>query len=327
MSDSARLIDDLSGGFRASQVILTANRLGLFRILGEEKLALDEIVETLQTDYRGTRILCDALIGLALLEKDGDRYWNSTASLSHLVSEAEDPKIAQLYHAARLYERWGGLYDAVKQGGPVSDEKIDPRLVGGHREFAEAMADSARTSALLTAEKLDLSGRKKLLDIGGGPGIFAIEFGRRNPGLEVVILDNPETLEVAQKRIQEADLKERISTRPGDAFTDGLGSGYDFVFISNLIHIYSLRENRELVSRSAQALVEGGQLGIKDFFLEEGRRGDPWSLLFAVNMLVSSEGGDCYTYGEVEEWFEDAGLTYSGKLLITERSTVLLAEK
>lgn len=327
MTDSAKLIDELSGGFRASQVLLTANRLGLFRLLETEKLTLDEIVETLQTNSRGTRILCDALVGLDLLEKEGNLYWNSQAALSHLISEAEDPKIAQLYHAAKLYERWAGLYDAVKQGVPVSDERIDPRLAGSHREFAEAMADSARSSAQLTAEKLDLSGKRKLLDIGGGPGSFAIEFVRQNPDLEVVVLDNPETLEVAQKRVQEAGLSEQISTRPGDAFSDDLGSGYDFVFMSNLVHIYSAEKNRELVFRSAQALLEGGQVGIKDFFLEEGRKGEPWSLLFAVNMLVSSEGGDCYTYGEVKEWFESAGLTYVEKIPITERSVLLRAEK
>ena len=64
---------------------------------------------------------------------------------------------------------------------------------------------------------------------------------------------------------------------------------------------------------------------MKDFFLENDRDGPQWSLLFAVNMLVSTDKGDCYTLEEAERWFESAHLHYEERIDLTEYSRLLLA--
>ncbi len=320
-----QFIDELSGGFRAAQVLLTANRLGVFDLLGESEMNCELIAGALETDARATRILCDSLVGLSLLERTALGYRNTRAALKHLLTSSPESKTAMLRHGARLYERWGHLYESLKSGTPVPNELLNQQLVAGKRDFAKAMADSARSSAGVTAEKLDLSQVLTLLDVGGGPGSFAIEFCSRNPQLSAVIMDDAETLGVATQNIARAGMKGRITTRSGDVFNDDLGSGYDFIFVSNLIHIYSSDENRRLVARCASALAPGGRLGLKDFFLDNDHRGPQWSLLFAVNMLVSTDNGGCYTLEEAECWFESARLRYEERIDLTEFSRLLLA--
>jgi len=324
-------IDQIAGGYRDAQILFTASRLDLFSTLGTEALDSRTISERLNLDHRGTRILLDALVGLGILERKGTAYRNTPVALDCLRPDGARSKFAQMHHGARLYERWSGLIDSVRSGSPVPDDRIDERLSGGKEAFAKAMADSARQSSRLAAEKLDLSSGGRLLDVGGGPGAFAIAFAGRNPGLSVTILDDPETLEVAKANIREAGLEDRISTMPGDAFESDFGGPYDFVFISNVLHIYSEERNRELIAKSAQALRPGGTLILKDFFLEtggsDGKSGPLWSLLFAANMLVGTEGGDCYTIEEASGWCQSAGLHPQAPVELTEKTLLILARK
>jgi precorrin-6B methylase 2 len=322
-----QFIDEISGGFRSSQVLMTANRLGIFELLGESELTSQQIAEALRTDGRATHILCDALVGISVLERTAHGYRNTPVALRHLLTSSPESKTAMLKHGARLYERWAHLCDSVTTGSPIPSEMLNQQLVGGKQEFARAMADSARSSAAVTAEQLDLGQASILLDVGGGPGTFAIEFCARNPQLTAVVMDDAETLEVAARNIACAGMQDRIMTRPGDVFKDDMGCGYDFIFVSNLIHIYSAAENRRLVERCASALALGGRLGLKDFFLDNDRRGPQWSLLFAVNMLVSTENGDCYTLEEAEGWLEDAQLRYEARIDLTKFSRLLVARK
>lgn len=322
-----QFIEELSGGYRAAQIVMTANRLGIFELLGESEMDCEAISDGLGTDLRATRILCDALVGLQLLERTAQFYRNAPVALIALLSNSPQSKTGMLLHAARLYERWSHLYETVRSGTPVPDEWLSPGLLSGREAFARAMADSARSSARITAEKLDLRQVSKLLDIGGGPGTFVIEFCRENPQLSAVIMDDEETLGVAAKHIEQAGLEDRITCRPGDAFKDPFGSGYDFIFVSNLIHIYSEASNQRLVERCATALGPKGRLGLKDFFLDNDRRGPQWSLLFAVNMLVSTDEGDCYTVEQAQGWFENADLQLEDRIDLTKFSRLLVARK
>jgi ubiquinone/menaquinone biosynthesis C-methylase UbiE len=320
-------VDEIVSGYRNAQILITANRLGVFPALESRALGSEELAAAIAASPRGTRILCDALVALELLEKREGRYSVAPAVRDLLLPEAPGSKTASLMHSAKLYERMAKLHDAVKTGRPVPDDAIDPRLVGGTGEFAEAMADVGRASARATGEALDLTGVGKLLDVGGGPGVYAVELARRHPQLEVVILDGAETLEVARRVVDEAGLGGRVELKAGDAFEDDLGGPYDAILISNLIHIFSADQNRRLLSRCADVLRPKGRLIIKDFLLESDRTAPPGGALFAVVMLVSTEAGDCYSLDEVKAWLETAGLRFEETFEVGVHSAIIVGRR
>ena len=351
-TDPVTRIDELASGFQQAQVVLTAVRLGVFEALDEARaraershgaavdtaLGAEQLAERLGADPRGVRILCDALAALGILvrEPDGDgaRYRNAPAARQALLPDAPRSKVSMLLHRARLYERWAKLFDSVVTGAPVPDDAIDPRLDASARAFAHAMADVARDSAIKTADALEragvLAGVRSLLDLGGGPGHYAVELARRVPAARATVLDRAETLAVARETIAAAGLDGRVGTRAGDAYAGGLaedGGPYDLIFTSNMIHIYPAEANRLLARDAARALAPGGRLAIKDFLLEPDGTGPPGAALFAVNMLVSTDGGDCYTLDEVAGWCREAGLDPEDPLEITEKSRIALARK
>jgi len=321
------LIDRIASGYQAAHVLLAANRLGVFTEIGLGALSVDALAQTLDADPRAVRILCDALAALDLLVKEDGLYKNSSDVLNALLPDSPQSKIAILKHQAKIAERWGKLYDTVQTGKPVPDETIDPRLIKNERDFALAMADVGRISAVLTADALDLSNINHMLDIGGGPGLYSIEFAKRNPNLHATIFDDEKTLTVARENIEKAGLSERITAHAGNALEDELGEDYDFILISNVIHIFNEEVNRRLVQKCANALTQGGRLCVKDFLLEPDRTQPVWCALFAVNMLVNTDGGNCYTLDEIKEWFHKAGLQFDEIKAITPQTKLVIGKK
>jgi SAM-dependent methyltransferase len=340
--DPVARIDALASGYREAQILMTAVRLGLFEALApsaaddpaDASADADTLAERLGADPRGVRILCDALAALGILEKHGGpngRYRNGEGARTALLPGGPRSKVAMLRHGARLYERWARLYDAVLSGAPVPEEAIDPRLASDERSFAAAMSDVARESAIKAADALEalgaLEGVRRILDVGGGPGHYAVELLRRLPEARGVVLDGRQTVAVARETAERAGVADRFEGRSGDAFGDDLSAGgpFDLIFVSNLVHIYSAAENRRLIGNAARALAPGGHLAIKDFLLDDDRTRPVGGSLFAVNMLVSTEAGDCYTVNEVRGWFEEHGLSPGPTIDLTRQSRLSLA--
>lgn len=321
------IVDEIAGGYRGAQVLFTATRLGLFDRIGHGEKSVSELAREIHCGERGLRILCGALASLSLLEMRDGTVRNAPPALEHLMASSPASKKAMMMHGAKLYEKWGRLYDAVITGKRVPDDWIDGRLVGDEHTFAHAMADIGRASARQTADALDLGDCSRLLDIGGGPGLYSIEFVRRNPNLSADILDTEKTIEVAQENVREAGLLERISFILGDVFETPLTREYDFVFLSNVVHIFPYEGNRELIAKCAGALRPGGRVCVKDFILDESRTSPEWCALFAVNMLVGTDGGDCYTSGDIGAWFENAGLKMESIAGVAGQSSLVIGRK
>lgn len=314
------LLDRVANGYRGAQVLFTAAQVGLFAALGRQTLSASQLSQKLGLDPRGTRIVCDALVALGLMRKVAGGYANTAWAHRLLLPDGAQSQHGLLLHGASLYQRWAALPQVLRTGRPVR-QHTHPKA------FAWAMASSAALAAAETAAAVDLSRARTMLDLGGGPGLYAIAFARRWPGLRVVVFDQPDTVAVARQYIAQAGLQDRVCVAAGDAFEDELGRGFDFVLLSNLIHSYSAADNRRLIRRAARALAPGGRLAIKDFILNPSRTGPVWASLFAVNMLIHTAGGDCYTAAEIRAWFRATGLRPAGTVRLRPPSQLLLARR
>jgi len=320
-------LEEIMGGYRGSQILFTANRLNLFDALRDKPKTIEDLSGQLRANMRALQILCNALVGLDLLKKRGNVYSLTRLAEKYLLEDSPYSQKGLLRHGAALYERWGKLYDVVKTGRPVSRDAISPELQGDEQTFAEAMASSARMFAMETAQSIDLKHAKTLLDIGGGPALYAIEFLKVNPTLKVTVLDNAKTLAVAKKYVEKAGLVKQIELVPGDALTDEIPGSYDVVFMSNVIHQYSFDENAELIKRAAKVLNCSGNIYVKDFLLEPCRTKPVKASLFAVNMLVDTERGNCYTVNDVKSWYRGAGIVPKSTIDLYPPSRIVVGKK
>ena len=299
-----RRLRELWSGFRQARVLLTANNYRVFDHL-TKPLTARALSERLNTDLRATEILLDCLAGMGLIKKKGKSYQNSPIASKFLVSRSPYYQGNIIKHADTLWKNWSGLDEVMKTGRPY-------RVALDHRAFILGMHDIAKLRAKEVVGFIDLRGVKRLLDLGGGPGTYAMEFARR--GLNVTLFDYPETVKIARELTEKAGVK--INFIEGDFLSDSFGNGYDLIFISQVLHAYSEENNLLLIKKCRESLNKKGRIVIQEFSISSDRTSPLNSALFSVNMLVNTEGGRCYTPQEMITWLKRAGMKGFKKGLI-----------
>jgi SAM-dependent methyltransferase len=288
----------LYNGFQASRVILTANNLGVFDRLNRSPMSAAGLARVLGTDERATELLLNALTGVGLLRKLKDLYRNAPLANRYLVKGAPYYQGDIIRHIDTLWHNWSALDEVVKTGKPA-------RRASEHTAFIMGMHNLSVLKAKSILRAVGLGGVRTALDLGAGPGTYSLELARR--GISVTLFDLPETIGIARKVAREAGVK-GIRFRGGDFFVDDIGGGYDLVLISQIFHAYSEEKNMEILMRCRAALNPGGRVVVQEFPLNENRTGPPQGALFAINMLVHTEGGRTYTPREISGWLKGAGL-------------------
>jgi 3-hydroxy-5-methyl-1-naphthoate 3-O-methyltransferase len=316
MSTGEHLTDDplspqgileVTTAFMKSRVLLTAYELGLFTLIDEGVRSSAEVARSLGTDSRATDRLMNALCAIGLLEKKEGSFSNTPLASRYLVREGPD-FLAGLMHSVHLWDTWSTLTEAVRRGGCVKAGEVGERGADWLRAFIAAMHWRARQHAPIVATVLDLSGVSRVLDVGGGSGAYAMAFVRKREGMSAVVMDLPGVIPLTHEYVSREGLSDRVATVVGDYEKDELGTGFDLVFLSAIIHSNSPHLNRRLIRKGVNALNPSGQLVVQEFIVDEDRTGPPFSALFALNMLVGTESGDTYTESEVRGWMEEAGL-------------------
>ncbi|MCG3118196.1 MAG: 3-hydroxy-5-methyl-1-naphthoate 3-O-methyltransferase [bacterium] len=320
-------IRDIAYAFQRSRVLLTAYELGLFNALGDEKKPSAEVAAILKTDRRATDRLMNALCAIGLLEKNDGKFSNTVETARFLV-QGKPEYMAGLMHTVHLWDTWSTLTPAVRQGQSVGRPPVNERGDKWLTAFIAAMHDRARKQAPAVAARLDLSGVARVLDVGGGSGAFAMAFVRATAEITATVFDLPNVVSLTQNYIVQEGLADKVKTVAGDYLIDDLGSGFDLVFLSAIIHSNSVEENRQLIRQCAEAVNPNGQIVVQDFIMNADRTSPAHGALFALNMLVGTEAGDTYTEAEVRSWMEEAGLsnliskdTHFGTTLIVGRKS------
>ncbi|MFH0794461.1 MAG: methyltransferase, partial [bacterium] len=176
----------------------------------------------------------------------------------------------------------------------------------------------------LVAAKMPLRRFKHLLDLGGGPGVYAISLCEANPNLRATVFDLPDPLKIAREEIAAAGLRNRMKVKAGDFLKDSLGSGYDVVLISSIVHALGEKEILFLLKKVRRAIEPNGLVVVKDFFLNPDFCTPAPAAHFAINMLVNTERGRCYSFGEMTRYLKETGFAKIRRIRITDRDTLIL---
>jgi len=312
-SDFGQLMS-MARGFQAAKMLMVAVDLGVFDFL-EESRSPAEVAAYIKADPRAASIFLNGLAALGLLVKGVDYFHNSEAVSRYLVHGKEEYRGAILRHMHHTMKGWASLGDTILAGHPPDLEpekwldRNKERSEQEMRDFIWGMHALARDLAPQVAARLDLAGVRHLLDLGGGPGTYAITFCQAHPQLQATVFDLPGPVQIAQENIVRHGLSHRIDTLTGNFLKDGIGAGYDAIWISHILHSHTEEQCRLILTKAIQALTPGGILAIQDFYLNDDGYSPPGAAMFAVHMLAVTPGGRAYKHQEVAEWLVEAGLT------------------
>lgn len=321
------------------RILLTAAELDLFARLQDGPKTAAELAQTLLLDTRGLTILLDAVTALGLLDKRDGKYACPADVARLLVGSGSGSVLPMVLHSAFQWYKWTDLTEIVR--GTTNPQRR-PRSPESLKAFIEAM-DVVSTPRAAGAVQAAIPGTaKRLIDVGGGPGTYTAAFLRACPGMTATLFDLPDVIEIARERLKAAGLLDRVTLVGGDFYADelpgaaytagerdsagkhGSACGHDLAWVSAIIHQNSRQENVELYRKIFRCLVPGGRIVVRDHVLENERTYPRAGAIFAVNMLVSTEGGNCYTFDEIRADLRHAGFERINLLARDEQMTGLV---
>lgn len=309
MNISPSKIMEQASAFYGSCVLFTASDMGVFKILDEYGSAdLAVVSKAVGGDARGMRLLLDGCVAVGLLKKDGDLYSNTPETSAFLVPGKPGDLSGAIRYNRDVYNAWGKLPDMVKTGKPVESPELH---LGDDKDRTRAFVMSMHGRAMgigrMLIPMLDLKDRKKLLDIGGGSGAYAILTAQNNPTIECTVMDLPAVSAIAAELVAEAGVADRVKCIAGSYRESEFPAGNDVVNILGVLHQESPESILDILKRSYDALVPGGKINIMDMMTDETRCNPPFSALFAVNMALTAENGWVFSSKDMEEWLSEAG--------------------
>ncbi len=300
---------DTIRGYMPSRVILTALELDVFTTIARSPSppAAQALAPALRTDLRATTVLLDALVALGVLSKKDGTYANAPAAARYLVAGAKDDASTALKHNLSLWQTWSTLTEVVRTGRPADRAEMAARGDSWTTPFIAAMHKNAALRAPMLVNAIGTEGVRKLIDIGGGSGAFAIAFAQASPTLQADVFDLATVVPITSGHVAAAGLSDRVHTRVGDLRADAFGSGYDLALLSAICHMLGPDENRDLLRRAFAALSVGGRVVIQDYVMSAERTSPRAGAMFAVNMLVGTLHGSAYSEAEYTGWLREAG--------------------
>jgi len=307
-------------GFQAACVITAAADLDLFTSLGKTPATAERLAQRIKADPRATGVLLDALAALELLVKKGDVYEVPPDIAELLTGDSPTNVLAGVRHQGNCLRRWEQLARVVQTGRPAQRAPSIRGDAGDCESFIGAMNSFSGPMVLRVMERLSPRRFQRLLDIGGASGTWTIAFLRAVPEATAVLFDLPQVIPLARGRLARAGLADRVSFVAGNFDTDELPGGADFAWLSAIAHQNSREQNRVLYRKICSALVAGGTLAIRDVVMDASKTQPLAGALFAVNMLVATEGGGTFTFEEFREdlnvaGFTDIELVYQGEAM------------
>ena len=207
-------------GMTSGRVVGTAQRVGIFGHLLKGPATAGRLAEELSLQLAGTRLLCETLSGLGILEQDGHTFSMSKRSRKWLDPDSDTYIGTWVEHTVTYWEWYGDLERIVREGGsfeihrePAEDEEYWRVYITGQlcRSHGCRPPKSPRRFGLG-------QNPTALLDVAGGHGWFSAELCRRHETLKATVLDLPGSARVGREIISRAGMSDRVEHREGDMF-------------------------------------------------------------------------------------------------------------
>lgn len=289
------------------RILMSAVQLDIFSAIEAGPALAADIAARLGTAPEATARLLSALHEMGYLELTGTGYRNAPAASAFLVGGSPHYIGSWFKLHDSDWPAWGGLTQSIRDGhGPAMGSlfhdatRLRTLLLAAHERallFHLAPAVAA----------VDLRDARSLLDLGGGAGSYSLGFCEANPELVCTIFDLPDAIGIAREIVSPYPMRDRIRLACGDFTRDDLGGPYDAVFLSNVLHGESPSAALALLRRIRAALGPGGQVIIRDSFLDEDGTNSRGGAVFGMTLMIETLEGRTHRLSEVRDMLGEAG--------------------
>lgn len=305
--DTVRL-QHLSWSFGASAALFAALELDVFTKISEGATTLDEIARGAGMEARNVDRLLGVLHALDLVEQAGGRFRNAPDVERFLVRGKPAYAAPWILFAGKDWKEWGRLAVHLRRRGlPRPLGMYEELTVEEARKYHEATYSVGLGAGRRFAKQVDLSGRKLVLDLGGGSGAYSIAAALAYPEIRAIVLDLPPVVAVAKEFIARHGLSERIATLAADFTRDPFPPGADVIVMASNLPQYAPDVVQAVVRKAFAALEPGGEMHLVGEMLNDDRQGPLLPALYALYEAIFDSGGVAHAVGECVDYLRRAG--------------------
>lgn len=297
-------------GYRLSAILAVACKYGVFESLVAEPLSASDLADRLKVSSEGIELLLNALVMVGLLDKVEGHYRNNEIGSRFLVPGKDDYQGGYIAFAFDRIQMWLRMEEYIRIGHSSSDLFED--MLGGNalktEHFMAGMHANAIPTARFLISKVDFGLCRRILDVGGGTGIYSIELAKKYIDLYSDIIDLENVLPITKRYVKQADVENRVQMIVGDyATAESYGENYDAILMMAIIHQERPDTVINMFRYAYNALRKGGFVIASTFFLDEERTGPSFSVMFSLDLFLGTRRGRAYTLKEVYSFLKDAG--------------------
>ena len=271
----ARALFDLCAGFGDSQVLAAFVELRLCDHLADGPRTVEALARLTDLTPQAAARLLRAAASLGLVRPlPGERY-----ALDDLgASMIGNPSIAAfIAHHALLYDDLrdpvallrGETQTKLSQFWPYAGDRPQATTSDAAQPaaYADYSALMAQSQALVAQDILDawpMTRHRRLLDVGGGEGVFIAEAAARAPDLQLQLFDLPPVAARAEAALARRGLSSRVDCVGGSFLRDPLPRGADIISLVRIVHDHDDESALALLRAVHDALPSGGTLLIAE---------------------------------------------------------------
>ncbi|UNC93048.1 acetylserotonin O-methyltransferase [Candidatus Contubernalis alkaliaceticus] len=246
------ILENYSSSFKKYHILLTAINIGMFKIL-IHPTTLTDLTQQLKIDFNFVFKICQGLKMLGLVVEDNGIYQNTEVSNLYLLSDSPFYQGSVFENIQNGLVLWQNLTNTLKNGSVKMREEVffADNLI--HSLAEEALCGEMQRTVSIVTELPQFKKANKLLDLGGGHGLYAIAFSKLNSNLQAYIYDFPNVIEDTKKYIEKYNAN-RVEVIPGNFFKDSIGNDYDIIFLAS----NPGGKNSKLVLKIFESLKAGG---------------------------------------------------------------------
>jgi predicted transcriptional regulator len=296
-------------GYKSTQALYVAAKLGIADQLEHGPMRADELAKKVGANAKALLRLMRHLAALGIFKQDESRKFGLTPLGELLRNDSpESMRYNAIFAGEENYKATGDLLHSVRTG-----ETAFNHLYGkGHFDwladhpnesstFNKAMAQSLRRLGN-PLESYDYSGKRLIVDVGGGRGDLITSIIRANPGLKGTLFDLPQGIEEAQSRLETKGVADRCQIIPG-SFFNSVPEGGDVYVLSRILHDWPDDKAATILANCRKAIKQDGTLLIRDNVLTDN---DELGSQIDLTMMIMT-GGQERTESEWKNLLHSAG--------------------
>jgi demethylspheroidene O-methyltransferase len=294
----ARALFDLVAGFVYSQVLAAVVETKLLERLSAGPMTLPQVQAALAAPEDATDRLLRAGLTLGLISDAGDGAYVPGPRGAALLG---NPGLKEMIaHHRHFYADMADPLALMRRGGgggalaaywPYARAQAPSAVAGDSASrYSALMADSLPAYVADILDVAPLEGRKVLMDVGGGEGVFLIAAGARAPHLQLALFDLPAVAARAEARLAAAGLGARAATHGGDFSRDPLPRGADLISLIRIAHDHDDAVVLQLFKSIRAALPPGGALMVAEPMADARGQDKVADVYFAFYLLAMGHG-------------------------------------